>query len=49
MFLVTGAEKHAVLSRALDLLAPPTLPAQMVRPGFGDLVWVVDEAAATGV
>ena len=49
MFLVTGAEKHAVLSRALNLLAPPTLPAQMVRPGFGDLVWVVDEAAATGV
>ena len=49
MFLVTGAEKHTVLSRALDLLAPPTLPAQMVRPGFGDLVWVVDEAAATGV
>ena len=49
MFLVTGAEKHDVLSRALNLLAPPTLPAQMVRPGFGDLVWVVDEAAATGV
>ena len=48
MFLVTGAEKHDVLSRALNLLAQPTLPAQMVRPGFGDLIWVVDEAAATG-
>lgn len=48
MFLVTGAEKHDVLSRALNLLAEPTLPAQMVRPGIGDLIWVVDEAAATG-
>ena len=48
MFLVTGGEKHDVLSRALNLLAQPTLPAQMVRPGFGDLIWVVDEAAATG-
>lgn len=48
MFLVTGREKHATLSQALNLLAEPTLPAQMVRPGFGDLIWVVDEAAATG-
>ena len=48
MFLVTGAEKHAVLSNALNLLAEPSMPAQMVRPGFGDLIWVVDEAAAKG-
>ena len=48
MFLVTGKEKHQVLSQVLDLLAEPTLPAQMVRPGVGDLIWVVDEAAATG-
>ncbi len=49
VFMVTGAEKHNVLSKALDLLAEPTMPAQMVRPTFGDLVWIVDEAAATGV
>ena len=48
MFLVTGKEKHDVLSRALNLLAEPTLPAQKVRPGFGELIWVVDEAAARG-
>lgn len=48
MFLVTGAEKHGVLSTALNLLAESTLPAQMVRPGIGDLIWVVDEAAAMG-
>ncbi|MBQ9452987.1 MAG: 6-phosphogluconolactonase, partial [Desulfovibrio sp.] len=49
MFLVTGEEKHHVLSQALNLLADPTLPAQMVRPSFGDLIWVVDEAAAKGI
>ena len=48
MFMVSGKEKHDCLQRTLDLLAPPTLPAQMVRPTFGDLVWVVDEAAALG-
>ena len=48
LFLVSGKEKHAVLAKALDLLAEPALPAQMVRPGFGDLFWIVDEQAALG-
>lgn len=48
MFLVSGAEKHEVLSRALNLLAEPSLPAQLVRPPLGELVWIVDEAAALG-
>ena len=48
MFLVTGKEKHSVLKNALDLLGTPTLPAQMVRPSFGDLIWIVDEDAALG-
>lgn len=49
LFLVTGSEKNDVLSKALNLLAEPTLPAQMVRPTFGDLIWIVDEAAAKGI
>ncbi|MBR3663080.1 MAG: 6-phosphogluconolactonase [Desulfovibrio sp.] len=48
LFLVTGKEKHAVLSKALNLLDAPTLPAQHVHPTVGDLIWIVDEAAATG-
>jgi 6-phosphogluconolactonase len=48
LFLVSGEEKHDVLAKALDLLAKPSLPAQMVRPGFGDLIWIVDEQAALG-
>ncbi len=48
MFLVSGKEKHEALQKSLDLLAPLTLPAQMVRPTFGDLIWIVDEDAALG-
>jgi 6-phosphogluconolactonase len=48
MFIVTGKAKHAVLSQSLNLLSEPVLPAQMVRPTIGDLIWVVDEAAAIG-
>lgn len=48
MFLVTGREKRAALAKSLDLLAQPELPAQKVRPTVGDLVWIVDEAAAQG-
>ena len=48
LFMVTGKDKHPVLSRALNLLSEPTLPAQMVHPVAGELIWVVDEAAALG-
>lgn len=48
MFLVSGAEKRAALGDVLDLLSEPALPAQRVRPGAGDLIWIVDEAAASG-
>ena len=48
MFLVAGAEKPAALADALNLLTEPVLPAQRVRPAVGDLIWIVDEAAARG-
>jgi 6-phosphogluconolactonase len=48
MFLVTGREKRQALSRALNLLEEPTLPAQKVRPTIGDLIWVVDQEATLG-
>ncbi|MBO4317833.1 MAG: 6-phosphogluconolactonase [Mailhella sp.] len=48
MFLVAGKEKHEVLSRSLNLLEEPELPAQFVRPSIGDLIWIVDEGAALG-
>lgn len=48
MFMVEGRDKHAALTQALDLLKEPTLPAQLIRPGAGDLIWIVDKAAAEG-
>lgn len=48
MFLANGQGKHETLSRALNILTEPTLPAQLVRPRIGDLVWIVDEDAASG-
>ncbi len=48
LFMVTGKAKHHALTRTLNLLEKPELPAQMIRPPRGELLWIVDEAAATG-
>lgn len=48
IFLTSGREKHPVISRALNLLTSPDLPAQRVRPTKGELIWILDEAAAQG-
>src|SRR5438034_512413 len=44
VFLVTGAEKAKVVKAVLSERA--TLPAAMVRPADGELVWLLDRAAA---
>lgn len=49
MFLVSGPEKRAALGDVLNLLSEPVLPAQRVRPQAGDLIWIVDKAAASGM
>lgn len=46
MFIVAGAAKRKALRTALDLLAPPYLPVQCIRPRQGKLIWIVDEEAA---
>ena len=43
--LTLSVLKRTPLRAALDLLAPPRLPVQLVRPPRGELVWIVDEAA----
>jgi 6-phosphogluconolactonase len=49
-FMVTGAEKAAPLSAVLDGDPnPEQLPAQLIRPNHGDLIWLVDEAAAANL
>ena len=48
IFLASGREKNHVLSTALNLMAAPMLPAQMVRPHDGRLCWIIDEQAYQG-
>jgi 6-phosphogluconolactonase len=50
IFLVAGGEKAATLHEVLEgELRPDTYPAQAVQPTDGDLVWLVDRAAAAGL
>jgi 6-phosphogluconolactonase len=48
MFLVSGEEKATALKAALEDVADDdgSVPARLVRPKRGELVWLVDEAAA---
>jgi 6-phosphogluconolactonase len=48
VFLVAGPDKAEALARVLEPAPPPPpLPAARVRPDDGDLVWIVDRAAAS--
>ncbi|HET6670676.1 MAG TPA: 6-phosphogluconolactonase [Pyrinomonadaceae bacterium] len=48
LFLVTGANKTAALAAVLSgPLQPDLLPAQLIKPSQGELVWMVDAAAAS--
>ncbi len=48
MFLVSGASKAITLRRVLyEIDQPNVLPAQIVSPTSGELIWAVDAAAAS--
>jgi 6-phosphogluconolactonase len=47
MFLVNGNEKAEILKKVIEGKGLPTpLPAQLIRPTHGKLLWLVDKAAA---
>jgi 6-phosphogluconolactonase len=48
IFLASGRPKNHILSTALNLMAAPQLPAQMVRPMDGKLCWIIDDTAYQG-
>ena len=48
IFLASGRAKNDILSTALNLMAAPLLPAQMVRPRDGKLCWIIDSNAYQG-
>jgi 6-phosphogluconolactonase len=48
IFLVSGEGKREVLASVLSgNLRPDFLPAQRIRPTNGELIWMVDQAAAS--
>jgi len=48
--LVTGSEKAPALCAALrGPREPERLPAQLIEPQAGTVVWLVDAAAASGL
>ncbi len=52
MFLVTGGEKASTLARVIrdrSVAASAAVPAALVRPRGGRLIWLVDRAAAAGL
>jgi 6-phosphogluconolactonase len=47
LFLVTGADKADAVQAVLEgEYQPEEYPAQIVRPGNGEVVWMLDNAAA---
>jgi 6-phosphogluconolactonase len=50
VFLVSGGGKAEVVARILEGPASPhALPAQLIAPTTGELVWILDDAAAAGL
>ncbi|BAY49966.1 6-phosphogluconolactonase (plasmid) [Scytonema sp. HK-05] len=50
IFFVTGTEKAATLKAVLEgQYQPERLPAQIIRPTQGKVVWMVDQAAASSL
>jgi 6-phosphogluconolactonase len=50
IFLVSGKEKAEILKEILEgAYRPDLLPAQLIRPENGNLLWLVDEAAGAGL
>ena len=46
MFLVSGPDKADIVGQILRGSNTPKFPAQLIQPGNGKLLWMMDEAAA---
>lgn len=50
IFFVTGSEKATMLKTVLEgVYQPDRLPAQIIRPTRGKVVWMIDQAAASSL
>ena len=49
LFLATGLEKALIVRKVLTSAQEPPLPAQMVKPRHGELLYLIDESAASAL
>lgn len=49
VFVVSGQGKAGAVAKALTPADPPTVPAGLIRPDHGELVFVLDRAAASSL
>jgi 6-phosphogluconolactonase len=50
VFLVSGQNKAETLKQVLEgPFLPETYPAQLIKPDYGNLIWLVDQAAASNL
>lgn len=47
VFLVSGSEKAKIVKEIFE--GPETFPAQAVKPAYGQLLWLLDNNAASGI
>jgi 6-phosphogluconolactonase len=47
IFLVSGPDKAEMAKQVLEGTNTPPLPAQLVQPENGELIWMLDQAAAS--
>ena len=48
VFLVSGASQAKRLAEILEI-SSPSLPAQMIQPKQGELLWLIDKSAAGSI
>jgi 6-phosphogluconolactonase/glucosamine-6-phosphate isomerase/deaminase len=49
MPMITGGDKAQALREVLDQGSDETYPIRKVHPTHGDLIWILDRAAAAGI
>lgn len=49
VFVVSGADKAPAVAKALSMRQPPEVPAGLIRPSRGEVVYVMDAAAAASI
>ncbi|HWC17522.1 MAG TPA: 6-phosphogluconolactonase [Terriglobales bacterium] len=49
LLMISGHDKAAALTEVMGNGSPETYPVKYVKPKHGDLIWIIDRAAAQGL